>query len=100
MNRRNLTVEERFAGCLLGLTPDSYSETVGNAILLGGDTDAIAAMAGAISGAYLGVQAIPGHLLANLEDRKQGKTYIQQLAKNLLERYQKPRHGDRADKES
>lgn len=83
-----------------GLTPDSYSETVGDAILLGGDTDTIAAMAGAISGAYLGVQAIPGHLLANLEDRKQGKTYIQQLAKNLFERYQKPRRGDRADKES
>lgn len=49
-----------------GLTPDSYEEMVGNAILLGGDTDTIAAMAGAISGAYLGVRAIPSHLLGKL----------------------------------
>jgi poly(ADP-ribose) glycohydrolase ARH3 len=70
-----------------GLTPDSYEETIGNAILLGGDTDTIAAMAGAISGAYLGVQAIPNHLLSSLEDGKQGKTYIEQLAKNLHEIY-------------
>lgn len=70
-----------------GLTPDSYGATVGNAILLGGDTDTIAAMAGAISGAYLGVQAIPKHLLENLEDRKQGKTYIEQLARELHEKY-------------
>ncbi len=33
-----------------GLTPESFEQTVGNAILLGGDTDTIAAMAGAISG--------------------------------------------------
>ncbi|MEZ6072057.1 MAG: ADP-ribosylglycohydrolase family protein [Pirellulales bacterium] len=70
-----------------GLTPESYEETIGNAILLGGDTDTIAAMAGAISGAYLGVQAIPNHLLSSLEDREQGKTYIEQLAKNLHEKY-------------
>lgn len=71
-----------------GLTPDSYDETIGNAILLGGDTDTIAAMAGAISGAYLGVQAIPDHLLNNLEDRKQGKTYIESLARDLHEKYE------------
>lgn len=70
-----------------GLTPDSYEETIGNAILLGGDTDTIAAMAGAISGAYLGVRAIPSHLLGKLEDRHQGRTYIEQLAKNLYEKY-------------
>lgn len=31
-----------------GLTPDSYEQTIGNAILLGGDTDTIAPMAGAV----------------------------------------------------
>lgn len=66
-----------------GLTPNSYEETIGNAILLGGDTDTIAAMAGAISGAYLGHAAIPNHLLENLEDREQGKTYIETLASKL-----------------
>lgn len=66
-----------------GLTPDSYEQTIGNAILLGGDTDTIAAMAGAISGAYLGWQAIPPQLLESLEDRHQGRTYIQDLARQL-----------------
>lgn len=70
-----------------GLTPDSYEETIGNAILLGGDTDTIAAMAGAISGAYLGAEAIPSHLLDSLEDRKQGRSYIEQLAKDLYKTY-------------
>jgi poly(ADP-ribose) glycohydrolase ARH3 len=67
-----------------GLTPDSYEQTIGNAILLGGDTDTIAAMAGAISGAYLGRQAIPQHLLDRLENGYQGRAYIESLAQQLL----------------
>ncbi len=70
-----------------GLTPDSYIDTIGNAILLGGDTDTIAAMAGAISGAYLGVQAIPKHLIERLEDCVRGRTYIEKLAVNLFRAY-------------
>ena len=66
------------------LTPNSYAETIGNLILLGGDTDTMAAMAGAVSGAYLGRQAIPRHLVDNLEDGHQGKTYIEKLAGSLL----------------
>ncbi|MBX3413311.1 MAG: ADP-ribosylglycohydrolase family protein [Pirellulales bacterium] len=68
-----------------GLTPDSYEQTIGNAILLGGDTDTIAAMAGAISGAYLGWQAIPADLLESLEDHHQGRSYLRQLAVDLHE---------------
>lgn len=49
------------------LTPDSFGDTIGNVILLGGDTDTLAAMAGAISGAYLGLTGIPAPLLARLE---------------------------------
>jgi poly(ADP-ribose) glycohydrolase ARH3 len=67
-----------------GLTPNSYDEAIGNVILLGGDTDTMAAMAGAVSGAYLGRQAIPRHLVDNLEDGHQGKTYIETLASKLL----------------
>jgi hypothetical protein len=40
-------------------TPDDYWETIYTAISAGGDTDTTAAMAGAISGAYLGIGAIP-----------------------------------------
>lgn len=66
------------------LTPRSYEQTIGNVILLGGDTDTIAAMAGAISGAFLGRQAIPCHLLANLENHYQGRRYLESLAEQLL----------------
>ncbi len=71
----------------LGLTPYSYEQTIGNAILLGGDTDTIAAMAGAISGAFLGRQAIPRHLLQNLEDRERGRSYLEKLAGELFQAY-------------
>jgi poly(ADP-ribose) glycohydrolase ARH3 len=46
-----------------------FLSTVTYAISLGGDTDTIAAMAGAMSGAYLGCQAIPETLLQRLENR-------------------------------
>lgn len=67
-----------------GLTPHSYEQTISNAIHLGGDTDTIAAMAGALSGAYLGRGAIPARLIDALEDRHQGKTCLEELASCLL----------------
>ena len=65
------------------MTPESYEETIGNVILLGGDTDTIAAMAGAVCGAYMGPKTIPEHLLDSLEDHHQGKSYIRELATKL-----------------
>jgi len=59
--------------------PESYSDCVLYAISLGGDTDTIAAMAGAISGAHLGVEAIPDKWKAKLENR----AYIELLAEKL-----------------
>lgn len=67
-----------------GLTPDSYQETIGNVILLGGDTDTLAAMAGAISGAFLGISSIPKVLVNNLEDTAKGRAYIIDLSDRLL----------------
>jgi len=64
-------------------SPDSYVETIARAIGLGGDTDTLAAMAGAISGARLGIQAIPKHLLAMLENGPKGRDYIENLAIQL-----------------
>jgi ADP-ribosylglycohydrolase len=51
-------------------TPDDYWETICTAIEAGGDVDTTAAMAGAISGAYLGLGAIPSHLTHYLTDRQ------------------------------
>jgi ADP-ribosylglycohydrolase len=50
-------------------TPDDYWTTICTAIAVGGDTDTMAAMAGAISGARGGAEALPQSLLAALNDR-------------------------------
>jgi ADP-ribosylglycohydrolase len=59
-------------------SPDDYWETICTAIAVGGDTDTMAAIAGAISGARLGVSALPKHLLVHLTD--QGEWDCQELA--------------------
>lgn len=58
---------------------NSFPGAVFGAIGLGGDTDTIGAMAGAISGAYLGVDAIPQRWQERLENRR----YIAELAVSL-----------------
>ncbi|MEM2319777.1 MAG: ADP-ribosylglycohydrolase family protein [Candidatus Bathyarchaeia archaeon] len=57
----------------------SFRETVIYTVSLGGDTDTIAAMAGAISGAYHGLETIPAEWLERLERR----SYIEGLAEQL-----------------
>ncbi len=56
------------------------------AVGLGGDTDTIGAMAGALTGAYHGASAFPERWLAALEDGRYGKTYAVELADRLYER--------------
>ena len=68
------------------LTPESYEETIANVIFLGGDTDTLAAMTGAISGAYLGSDRLPTRLVGLLESSPKGRTYLQRLASDLLAR--------------
>ena len=58
----------------------NFEDAVTYAVCLGGDTDTIAAMAGAISGAYLGVEAIPERWLNCLEN----KEYIRKLAELIF----------------
>jgi ADP-ribosylglycohydrolase len=50
-------------------SPDDYWTTICTAIGIGGDTDTLAAMAGAISGARLGVDALPRSLVHRLTDQ-------------------------------
>ncbi len=50
-------------------TPEDYWTTIKTSIGCGGDVDTTAAMAGAISGAYLGLEGLPGHLLTIVNDR-------------------------------
>jgi poly(ADP-ribose) glycohydrolase ARH3 len=61
--------------------PDSLKEAILFAVSLGGDTDTIAAMTGAIAGAYLGVDAVPNKWRMKLENR----LYIEELAAVLYD---------------
>lgn len=62
-------------------TENVFERTVHYAISLGGDTDTIGSMAGAICGAFVGRQNIPDHLLEVCEDREN----VQKLAQQLFE---------------
>jgi poly(ADP-ribose) glycohydrolase ARH3 len=75
------------------LAPYSYEEAIGRVILLGGDTDTMAAMAGALAGAHLGVRALPSRLVDLLEDGPKGRTYIRQLAARLAQAGGQPAAG-------
>lgn len=69
------------------LTPESFEDTVCNLIFLGGDTDTLAAMAGALSGAYIGSGRLPSRLVGLLESSPKGRVYIEQLAGQLFDVY-------------
>jgi poly(ADP-ribose) glycohydrolase ARH3 len=68
------------------LAPDDYGEAIGQVILLGGDTDTLAAMAGALSGARVGLSGLPRRLLDLLEESPKGRTYLLKLADDLAAR--------------
>ena len=66
-------------------SPDSYLETMSTAIGVGGDVDTTAAMAGAISGAYLGMENLPEDLAFHLIDGQSwGYDELRELATDLF----------------
>ena len=65
--------------------PDSFENVLRSAIYMGGDADTVAAMAGSISGARLGVQALPRRWLARVREDEYPPARILQLARALSE---------------
>jgi poly(ADP-ribose) glycohydrolase ARH3 len=61
--------------------PKSFEECLFCAVMNGGDRDTLGAMAGAISGAYVGIDGIPVEWREKLENRD----LLQELALSLLE---------------
>ena len=59
--------------------PDSFEDTLMDAIMVRGDRDTIGAMAGAVAGAYLGRDGLPGPWLEKLENGPR----IEELASKL-----------------
>ena len=66
--------------------PDSFAQSLLFAVKMGGDTDTIGAMCGAISGAFHGHDAIPPKWLDALENKYMGREYAIQLAISLFEK--------------
>ncbi len=65
--------------------PQDPEGAIIRAVNLGGDTDTIGAMAGAVVGAYHGAEALPKRWTQALEEAGKGKTYVIDLADRLLE---------------
>lgn len=59
--------------------PNSFQECLFTAILNGGDEDTLGAMAGAMSGAYLGIDAIP----LDWQERIENRDHLEALAERL-----------------
>jgi poly(ADP-ribose) glycohydrolase ARH3 len=86
----NLTVQTCLPAALYCAQrhPESYLKAVGFACKLGGDADSIAAITGAILGAFHGVNAIPKAWLAGLENEDRGRDYAMDLAQRLYALWQ------------
>ncbi len=68
--------------CFLKFNGD-FKKSVSEAVSLGGDTDTIGAMTGALAGAHLGVNAIPAEWLDALENGEKGRDYVMELGRRL-----------------
>jgi len=66
-------------------SPDDYRRSVTDAVLLGGDTDSVAAITGAVTGANLGDQGIPSEWVAGLTEWPRDVAWLQHTARALDE---------------
>ena len=65
----------------------SYADVIHQAVFIGGDTDTIACMAGAIAGAYLGIDAIPPRWRAAICEEEWSAQAIEDLAEGLWQKF-------------
>jgi poly(ADP-ribose) glycohydrolase ARH3 len=82
-------VEAQFSvpsACCIALnySPD-FCDAIQAAISLGGDTDTIAGMVGAIVGAHVGEKGLPGEWIEQLENGPRGRSFARRLAEKLFE---------------
>lgn len=66
-------------------SPNDFKSVVTNAVLLGGDTDSVAAIAGAIAGAGCGASSLPGDWRRQLAEWPRGKDWMQDLSQRLFD---------------
>ena len=81
-----------FLYCLADRQPQELSQynkvqqVIFYSISLGGDTDTIATMAGAIAGAYYGHEMVPDYWLDQFEGKKVAEDLAQKLYKSFIDR--------------
>ncbi|HEX2084144.1 MAG TPA: ADP-ribosylglycohydrolase family protein [Solirubrobacteraceae bacterium] len=68
---------------LLAAAAPGFEAALTCAVRCGGDTDTVAAMAGAVAGARFGAGAIPARWLDALEDGARGRSHVEGLAARL-----------------
>ena len=86
-------VEAHFSvpsACYIAITysPD-FCDAIRAAISLGGDTDTIAGMVGAIVGAHVGEKGLPIEWIEQLENGPRGRSFAKRLAGRLFETWRK-----------
>lgn len=72
----------------IAYSPD-FCDAVRAAISLGGDTDTIAGMVGAIVGAHVGEKGLPAEWIEQLEDGPRGRSFAREVADRLFETWWK-----------
>jgi poly(ADP-ribose) glycohydrolase ARH3 len=78
------------SACYIAITysPD-FCDAIQAAVSLGGDTDTIAGMVGAIVGAHVGGKGLPSEWIEQLEDGPRGRSFARNLADKLFETWWK-----------
>jgi poly(ADP-ribose) glycohydrolase ARH3 len=81
------------SACYIAITysPD-FCDAIRAAISLGGDTDTIAGMVGAIVGAHVGEKGLPAEWIEQLEDGPRGRSFARNLGDRLFETWLKIHH--------
>ena len=70
---------------LINRYPDSAARVMAEAILLGGDTDSVAAIATGIIAGRVGIDDMPSHLLEGIENGSHGRTYLTNLGSSFAD---------------
>jgi len=87
MERQGCRVLESVPHAIKAFLSDPYDfeKAVSQAIRGGGDADTIAAIVGAISGAFNGLDKIPQQWIERLENSPKGRDYLRKIALELYE---------------
>jgi ADP-ribosylglycohydrolase len=70
--------------------PGGFEDVLHDAIFIGGDTDTIASMSASLSGALLGLPAVPSHWLAAIREENHSPAVIASLADQLFDTFARP----------